>query len=261
LTTKIVKEVLRILEGTISNLGEVTVEKASIGLGYTGVKLSTGHAGVCHTLSAEMRLQGCAVSDRAGTLAGSQAVELAWLSTSWHLDERIVGIATVNALSQIVFEKNPKQYRIDSGNLIDAVEIKSDDNVVLVGNIRPFIPVIKAKTRKLHILERNPFRDEDILPDIAGEELLPKADVIIITGSAVANGTLDHLLELSRNAREVVLSGPSASFLPDPLFKLGVKAIGGIQVVNAELLLQIVGEGGGTRQIRPAIRFVNIKPN
>lgn len=257
---KIVRETLSILEKEISNFSEIRVEKVCLGLGYTGVKLYTGQAGVCHTLSTEMALQHCPVSRKAGTLAGSRAADLAQLATSWKLDERVAGIATVNALSQIVFEEKRQRYQIDAGNLIDAVEIKSGDNVVLVGNIRPFIPIIKAKTRNLHVLERNPMRDENVLSDVAGEEILPQADVVIITGSAVANGTLDHLLELSQKAREVVLSGPSASFIPDPLFKRGVKATGGIQAVDAERLLQIIGEGGGTMQIKPAVRFVVIKP-
>lgn len=257
---EIIREVLSILGEEISNFSEIRVEKVCLGLGYTGVKLHTGHAGVCHTLSAEMTFQCCQILEKAGTLAGSRAADLAQLATSWDLGERVVGVATVNALSQIVFEEKPQRYQIEAGNLIDAVEIKSGDNVVLVGNIRPFIPIIKAKTRNLHILERNPVREEDVLPDVAGEELLPKADIVIITGSAVANGTLDRLLELSQKAREVVLSGPSASFIPDPLFKRGVKATGGIQAVDAERLLQIIGEGGGTPQIKSAVRFVVIKP-
>ncbi|WP_309493659.1 DUF364 domain-containing protein [Candidatus Hecatella orcuttiae] len=260
MSRRIVSEVLDILEREISRIGEVKVEKVCLGLGYTGVKLTTGHAGVCHSLQAEMAIQCCQVVRRAGSLAGSPALDLAHLSESWDLGEKVVGVAALNALSQIVFEEKPQRYRFEERNLIDEIEIREGDTVAMVGNIKPFIPAIKSKTRSLYILERNPMREENVFPDLAGEEIIPKASVVIITGSAIANGTIDRLLELSRKAREIAISGPSASLIPDPLFCRGVKLIGGIRVTDPEKLFQIIAEGGGTPQIKPAVRFTIIKP-
>ncbi|MEM3641992.1 MAG: DUF364 domain-containing protein, partial [Candidatus Bathyarchaeia archaeon] len=136
-----------------------------------------------------------------------------------------------------------------------------DDTVVLVGNIHPFVPKIKEKTQKLYILEKNPrLREPNVLPDIAAEEVLPSADVVIITGTALANGTIDRLLELSKNAREKGLAGPTASVFPDPLFKHGVTLIGCIKVTDGEKIMQTISEGGGTPNFKTACKHIIIKP-
>lgn len=259
-TFDIIREVLSALRSEIVDLENIKVEKVCLGLSYTGVSLETGHAGVCYTLRAEMASHCCQLINRAGTLAGSSAVDLAHLAESWDMSERVVGLAAVNALSQIVFEKKPQRYQIKKRNLIEELEVKRNDTVVLVGNIRPFVPVIKSKASLLYILERNP-KEEGILPDIACEEVLPKADVVIITGSTIANGTLDRLIELSGEAREVAVSGPTASFIPDPLFRRGVDFLGGVQINNVEKMFQIIAEGGGTPQLKVAVEFVVIKPS
>lgn len=98
-----------------------------------------------------------------------------------------------------------------------------------------------------------------MLSDIASEELLPKADVAVVTGTSLANGTIDRLLQLAREAREIAVVGASASVLPEPLFNHGVTIVGGIRVLDAEKLLQIVAEGGGTRQLKKATEFVTLR--
>ena len=256
---EIIKEALNYLQNEIPNINDIKVNKVCMGLGYTGVKLETGHTGICHTLQIEMMLQGCPVMKSAGTLSTSSATKLAHLAESWELNKRVVGVATINALSQIVFERENTNYQIIEGNFLDNVEIRKNDTVVLVGRIQPFIPIIKSKANKVLILERNPMRAQGVLSENASKEIIPKADVVIITGSAIANGTIDYLLDLSLGVREVVLGGPTASLIPDPFFKRGVKIIGGIKVVNAERLLDIIVEGGGTMQIKPTVKFIVMK--
>ncbi len=256
----ILKEILNILSTEISDIDKFTVEKACLGLGYTGVKLDNGHTGICHTLRNEMAIQHCGIMERAGSLAGSSAIDLAKLATSWNLIERILGIATINSLSQTVFQRKPGNYQIKEGNLIDEVKIEENDIVAMIGYIRPFKSRIESKTRKLYIFERTPTREKNILPDVACEDILPKADIVIITGSAIANGTLDRVLELSNNAREITISGPTASFIPDPLFRRKVKAVGGVQIIDSEKMFKIIAEGGGTPQLKSAVKFIVIKP-
>ena len=64
-------------------------------------------------------------------------------------------MATLNALSQIVFEANPKRYAVEDRNLIEVIEVEPDDVVVLVGFIEPFVRVFRSKAKKLYTLERN----------------------------------------------------------------------------------------------------------
>jgi len=259
----IIDEALALIRDKIPNLREICVSKVCIGLGYTGVKLDTGHIGVCHSLLNELALGCCQMVKRAGTLADSPATELSSSAKSWDMSESIVGVATLNALSQMVLDKEKEKYLITEGNFMDYMvnKIGKKDTVALVGCIEPFTEILRKKARHLYIFERNPtLFDEQMLPDTACEEFLPKADIVIVTGSSIANKTIDHVLGLSQGAKEIGVVGPSAGLIPNPLFKRGVTIIGSIKAVNADRLLQIIAEGGGTPQIKSAVKFINIRP-
>ena len=111
----------------------------------------------------------------------------------------MIGVATLNALSQTIIEKNPDNYIIQNGDVINYIKITKKDTVAMVGYMQPQVPLIEARAKKLYVIERTPTRreEEGVLPDTASDEILPKADVILITGTAIANGTIDHLLRLS----------------------------------------------------------------
>jgi uncharacterized protein (DUF4213/DUF364 family) len=261
---RIVEEALKKIEALVPALDQIVVDQVVMGLGYTGVRLSSGHAGLCYTFQDEIAhaTRHCQVSDLAGTLAGSPALELAEKAKSWEISQSIVGFATLNALSEIAMEKNPQNYTILTGDILEHVNLAKTDVVALVGYIGPLVPSIRAKTQKLYILERTSTRrEEGILPDVACDQILPLADVVLITGTAIANGTIDHLLDICPKAREVAIVGATAGILPDVLFDHGVTVVGGVQVVDAAKMIQVVSEGGGTPALKSAIKFVSIKPN
>jgi uncharacterized protein (DUF4213/DUF364 family) len=259
--SKIIDEALALICDQHPDLCRVSVDKVCIGLVYTGVKLDTGHVGVHHSLLSELALRCCKVIKRAGSLAGSPAFEIVNLAKSLDISERVVGVAALNALSQIVLDKT--KYQIAERNFIDYMEnkVRESDTVGLVGRIEPFVKILRGKARHLHVFEmRPPLLDEGGLPVEASEQILPQADVVIITGSSIANKTIDHILELSRGAREIGVVGPSAGIPPNTLFKRGVTIIGNIEVENSKKLLQIIAEGGGTPHIKSAVKFINIRP-
>lgn len=243
----------------ILNIEDIRIDKVCLGLGYSGVSLEGGQAGVCHSLLSEIAPSCCQIIERAGTLAGNPAREFLELIDSWDMGERVIGIATVNALSQIVFDTHPERYAVEERNLIDVLEVGREDTVVLVGLIKPFVPVFRSKAKRLYVLERGAQREKGVLPDTACEEIVPKANVAVITGSSIANGTIDRLIELSEDARTVALVGPTASCVPDPLFRRGVDFAGGIRILDPDKAMQIIGEGGGTPQLRQAGKFVTYR--
>jgi len=256
----IIREILSYLKKSIP-LEKIQVTDVRIGLRYTGIRLDDGHAGVCFTPSSELIC--CQHNIKAGGLAGSSSLEIAELANSWRLHEAAVGVATINALSQIILDKEDMKFLlIEGSNCIDEINIKKDDIVAMVGYIRPFIPTIRSKAKKLLIIERSQalleFSD-NILPDTACEEIVPESDIVIITGSSIVNGTLDRLLELSKNAREVALIGPTVSMTPSPLFERGATIIGGIKIINALKTLQIISEGGGVPQFKDTCKQIVFK--
>jgi uncharacterized protein (DUF4213/DUF364 family) len=245
----VLREARRIVERSI-DIDSVKAERIVLGLGYTGVMLDNGEAGVCHSLVSETNPDCCDIIDDAGHLTDIPVRNLLDFNDSWDLFKRIIGVATLNALSQQVIKENPDDYPLLRENLINVLDVEAGDVVSMVGMIKPFIAPLQKKAKQLYILERSSPRPEGVYPDTACEELLPQSAVVVITGSAIANGTLDRLLELSYNARKIAVVGPTASMVPDPVFERGVDYFGGVQVKDAELLMTVLSEAGGTPQMK-----------
>jgi uncharacterized protein (DUF4213/DUF364 family) len=259
ITMNILQEASGIVEDYL-DLDPIKAEKIVLGLGYSGVKLSNGEAGVCHSIVSETRPDCCDILDDAGHLRDIPVRKLLNYVNSWDLFRRIIGVATLNALCQQIIKENAEKYPLIKENLINVLNVSPQDKVSIVGLIKPFIEPLKKKAKELYIIERSRPLLEGVYPDTACEELLPKSDIVIITGSALANGTLDRLLELSYNTREIAVVGPTVSIVPDPLFKRGVKYCGGIQVKNPDLLMKVLSEAGGTPQMkREAVDLVTYK--
>lgn len=253
------EDVKTILRERLPDIEEIRAEEIVIGLGYTGVKLDNGVTGVCHTLSSEFYPGSCQVLDEAGEIAGRRASDLLDFTESWDIVKRVISVATINALSSSLLNLNQEGYLVEERNLIDVLQVNSDEIVVMVGLITPFRKVFESKAKGLYILERGMSRNMNVYPDTASEDIIPKSDIVVITGSSMANGTIDRLLDLSENAKTKAMVGPTASCIPDPLFDRGVDYVGGIRILNSDLALRIIMEGGGTRQLRKSGKFVTYK--
>jgi len=136
----ILSEVRDQLLDEVKDVDGITVEAVRLGLGYSGLKLDTGHVGVCNSMLSEAALDCCEVLLDAGTMAGRPVTEFLGFLESWDFIERVMGVSALNALSQIVFEKDPDRYLVEERNLVDVVEVHPDDTVVMVGHIKPFTP-------------------------------------------------------------------------------------------------------------------------
>jgi len=184
-------------------------------------------------------------------LTGKPLIELAELSLSWNPREAALGMAAVCAACNITsrFEG------AEEANGKDLLLTKATGKKVgLVGHF-PWTDEIRAVAGSLTVFEQRP-QDGD-LPEAAEEYLLPRQDVIAITGSALSNKSLPRLLELAGGAW-VMLIGPSTP-LSVLMFDYGVDALSGCVAHDPEELADIVREGGGVREFRNAVRFVTIR--
>jgi uncharacterized protein (DUF4213/DUF364 family) len=100
-------------------------------------------------------------------------------------------------------------------------------------------------------LERNPQAGD--LPDSAAEYVLPDMDWVFITASSIANKTLPRLLQLSADAK-VVLMGPSLPWLAE-WRNFGVDYLAGISIEDADKLWTVAAEAGGTRIFTQAVDY------
>ena len=165
--------------------------------------------------------------------------------------KRAVGIAVLNALSAMMMrEKGIKGARVlKNADALDVIAIKKNDSLAMVGAFVPFIKALKGRTKNLYIIDKHPQalkeEERDLWRDPSSvDEIMPQADIVIITGSSMVEGGLDGLLTFCTKAREIILAGPTASMWPEPFFKRGVTVMAGISINDPDRLLQIVSEGG-----------------
>ncbi len=239
-----------VLTAAERDLNKRIIKDVRIGLGYTAVKLDDGSCGLAATLRDEI-VGCCSLLNKAGKLVGSKAYQLSKFINSTDVLESAVGLAAINATINKDVESN-------TGALLEALEISKSDIVGMVGYFEPLIEPIREKSKKLYVLERKPSDKEYVYPDWGANILLPKCDIVIISGTALINKTIDHLLSLCTSMAKIAILGPSTPL--SPIFKkYGVDFLFGSKVLNPDKTLRIVSEGGGTRNFGENVHKINYK--
>lgn len=239
-----------------SDLEMITIERAVFGLFFSGVKLSTGHGGVCYTPVKEMPEAVCCPSSAramplSGRLKGRTAAEYLEYIFDRNILKRTLGIAALNALSTLYWQlKPPRDYTIQYGyNAFDDVDPRRYDYSVVVGALVPMLKKLIAANADFAVMEMDSrtLKGKELdhyLPPSEAAKCVPKADLMVITGVTVLNDTLPELLELRKPGAEIIVTGPTVSMLPEAFFKRGVTSLGGIVVTKADELLDLLCEGG-----------------
>ena len=101
-------------------------------------------------------------------------------------------------------------------------------------------------------------RRGDDFDETQADRCLPQADLVAITGTALTNHTIEHLLALCRPDAFVILLGDTAP-LSRVLFEYGVDAVSGTKAVDCELVLKCVSQGANFRQIKGTRRLTLLK--
>jgi uncharacterized protein len=228
------------------------VKDVRIGLGYTAVQLDSGHAGVAWT--PEEPASSCTHFAAAGTLAGSPALKLlALLANESSGLARAIGLATANAL--LAAAPRPAALKEEA---IASLNITNTDYVAMVGYFGPIVSNLKKTGCHLNVVELNPERGEDTLTPQQGKDALAACTVAIITGTTLINGTFDDVTAALGNPRAAVLLGPSSPLCGDIFRGTKITHVAGSRVLNAEAVLRIVSEGGGTMIMKPYLEFETV---
>jgi uncharacterized protein (DUF4213/DUF364 family) len=228
------------------------VADVRVGLGYTAVKLESGHAGVGWTPKSDAPC--CTHLQGAGTLAGQPAEHLLKML----VDEksslaRAVGLATANALLSAL--PHPSTSRDE---VISTLNIGADERVVMVGYFGPVSAQLKTIGCRLDIIELKPHQGETITPE-EGKEALAGCSVAIITGTSLINGTCDDLLSALGRPRAAVLLGPSSPLCSAIFEGTKITHVAGSRVREADGVLRVVSEGGGTMLMKKYLDFETVR--
>lgn len=240
---------MRILDDLMATINfDATVKDIRQGVFYTGVL--TRNCGLAASLLRDALRQKSPLVKEPGFLLDKSPRELAQMSYSQSLLEAAIGMAAINSLLEI---DEDACIELNAADLI--FEKSKGKKIAIVGHFS-FIPKIRAVAEQLWVIEKNP-REGDF-PEADAENLIPRADIIGITGTAFTNHTLEYLLELCNSRAYVILLGGTAP-LSRVLFNYGVDAVSGTKIIDSKLALRCISEGANFRQIKGTKRLTMMR--
>ena len=201
-----------------------------------------------------MFTEGNSIAPMFPRIEGLTLREAAGAVKSWNLEEASLGLAAANA-----FYNTPE--RIDALGVRSTMDVYSTVGIDLRGLTVGIIGHMKGpeglheQARAVYTLERAP--QEGDYPDSACDLLLPQCDLVLISGSAITNKTLPHLLELCEKAI-VILQGPSVPLCPE-LLELGIDRITGMAIADRGAIRDRVETGKRGSPYGAGIPFLMIK--
>ena len=206
---------------------------------FCALELDDGALGLSYVLLGGI-LPRLAASDDPHTIVGMDALQLAREFAAPAAGaggdaeiRRTLGFAAANALSRTVMERMgfAPPRALDS---IGGIDPQAGDHVGMVGLFTPLLKQVTAAGAQLTVIELNPdyaghYDGYRVTLDAAA---LEDCNKVLSTSTILLNHTVDDMLAHCRNARRIVLIGPSAGCLPDPLFARGVTVVGGSWITD-----------------------------
>lgn len=255
-TTILAETVAAVTDILGAELDRIAVERAVIGLFFTGVKLTTGHAGACATPIKTIPEAVCCPSSAMampfpGKIKGKPARDVMKEAFSDHGIRRGVGIAAINALAELCWERRPHPgvELLRGVDAFDANSFRPDDQTVVVGAFVPFIKELKRRKQPFLVLEKDPetLKAEEMpfyRPAEMARAVVPQADVLLMTGTTLLNDTLEDLLSWAKPAARVTVVGPTVGLRPEAFLARGADYLGGVRITRPDAFLDLLAEGG-----------------
>lgn len=217
---------------------------------FCALELDDGALGLSYVLLGGI-LPRLAASDDPHTIVGMDALQLAREFAAPAAGaggdaeiRRTLGFAAANALSRTVMERigfvPPR-----ATDSIGGIDPQAGDHVGMVGLFTPLLKQVTAAGAQLTVIELNPdyaghYDGYRVTLDAAA---LEDCNKVLSTSTILLNHTVDDMLAHCRNARRIVLIGPSAGCLPDPLFARGVTVVGGSWITDRAGFIDVLRRG------------------
>lgn len=233
-------------------LRDRVVSDAVLGLSLTAVELDGIDIGLSYVLR-ERLPSGCSIFGFAQHIIGQPALDVARLVLEGRDDaQRSVGMAVITAATRALNLPDEPLTPTPFG-----LQVNATDKVGMIGYIPGIAEQFARNKAKVFIFDKgltvNGGDGAKQVMDMSRQpEILPMCDLMIISGSTLINNTLDYLLELCQNAREIVLVGASAPMFTEAFKDTGITALAGSwwDAAHKAELFKILSLSGGIGHIK-----------
>ena len=177
----------------------------------------------------------------AGHLLEFSTAEILALTSSPSQTEVSIGLAAINALLPMDFQNeieiNAEEYLRQNAN---------DKNIAMVGHF-VFVESLRPDVKNLWVLELNPQPGD--FDASQAPEIIPQADLVVITATTLINGTFEDLMALRKPHTKVMLLGPSTPLSPI-LFDHGIDILSGTIVTDPQAVMLGISQGASSHQLK-----------
>ena len=237
--------------GRKNNFAALVLEDGSVGMTYVAL---------------DQALQGLRCSPLLNSIKGMDPLEIASLylcDTGW---QRALGLAAINAISQYALRNNqtlPHSLNYTLKPMPDTLSVlltstvietsgkpSTEDHIGMVGYFGRLVEPLTTMGARVTVIElqEHLVRNEPNLEVTLDTSKLANCNKVIITGTTLLNHTIDNILGYCTNADQILMIGPTASCIPQPLFERGITLMGGYQVTETDRFIDNWRSGKKWRQ-------------
>ncbi len=172
-------------------------------------------------------------------LEGKSPLALAQHFASNNGWQTAVALGALNAIGQFFLRRI--DYPLDfSSDSLGGLALGMGDKLGMVGFFPPLVERVRELDIPLTVIEKkDKFVQSDGHFEVTLEtQRLAQCNKVLCTSTMVLNNSVDDILGHCSHAERITIIGPTAGFLPDPLFKRGVHTLGGTTVQDTAIFLQ-----------------------
>jgi uncharacterized protein len=233
-------------------LEPIYVERVVVGIFCTGVKLSSGHGGIAYTPPEAIQRAGNQIlKGPKALIRGLRAGELISHGTPGPFSD-VIRLAALNALSVPFLIRN---HSISDGDVTDYTQFFTGKKICMMGAIVPTLKRLQAcGIHNVTIIDNKETTGTEpgfgnYIPMEKADEALAACETAIFAGASIANGAIEHLIRRTSPNAAIIVVGPTAGFVPEPLFQRRVAMIGTVVVTDSDLALDLLSEGAAAYQL------------
>jgi hypothetical protein len=182
-----------------------------------------------------------------------------WLTEAGPEVQRSLALAVINAVAAGAFKSEGRS--AERAEELDAAElpiISAEDVLGVVGYITPIVRAMAGRARACHIFDNS--LQHGVKPPHLQGQLLPECSVVFITGTCFLNHSAGEVLSYCRNAREVVIVGPSTPLFAELFSATPVTILAGSlwPGEQREEIFRHVSQAAGIHQLSSIMRKVTV---
>jgi uncharacterized protein (DUF4213/DUF364 family) len=202
------------------------IKDAVVGLSLIAIQLDNGSVGLSYMLRDSLPA-GCSIFDYAQDMIGKPAQEVAeWVVTGREEAQKGIGMAVITAASQ-----GQNLIDLEDPELSFGISVLPTDTVGMIGYIPPIAKEFSKKAKNVIIFDKGLSErggnKGQVYPTEDQPKLLPTCDVVILSGTTMINNSIDDLLLMCSNAREIVMVGSSTPMFPEAFRDTKVSVLAG----------------------------------